>query len=172
MAEEFVKKLADDWYFNIGKRIMEKALGAMNADNDLFTRFNRTSSYKVKRFTYATNVKQVWKSESFPTIWMTQLDPIEVGNDLTGDHINAVRVTVEVRVYDNVSYQRCLILLSPIIKTFKQYGFSVTQFPRFSNEGTNVVVGTIRCSRVVGEGDVDLTHNIVKVDTSKQDADQ
>lgn len=134
------------WYLNVARNVMSKIKGSFDKKAKVVQ--------NVAPDTLAT----------FPCIFYTQLNPIEVGQDLTNTEINAINCTVEVRGYVNTGdYSDCKKLLEPVIQGFKSYGFNIPMFPVYTKT-ENVVQGVLRFRRIVGAEDKDLTYTIRKTE--------
>lgn len=137
------KKFDKHWYTNVGQFVMLQTLPKLQSGVKLVE--------DVAPDTPA----------SFPTIFYTQLNPVEIGQDLENREINAIDCTVEVRGYVNTGKSSdCKRLLNPVIEGFKRYGFNVSMFPIYS-KSRNTVEGIVRFRRVIGAGDTDLTYRTV-----------
>lgn len=88
----------------------------------------------------------------FPTLYLHELQPIEAGNDLVNDGVNAVISTMEVQVWSNVSETECKAILADAVLEMKRFGYSVTMFPdvRTNNK---ISWGAARFRRTIGAGD-------------------
>lgn len=87
----------------------------------------------------------------FPTCYIHELEPAELGNDLHGISINAVLETMECVVYSRDKKETKLILQECTYQ-MKQLGFTVTAMPIISTSD-NVHNGVARFRRVVGSDD-------------------
>lgn len=88
----------------------------------------------------------------FPTLYLHELQPVEVGMDLTNESVNAVMSTVEIQVWSNISEYDCKEIFSAVIIEMKRMGFNVTMFPSVQTD-SKIAWGAARFRRVVGAGD-------------------
>ena len=90
----------------------------------------------------------------FPTWYLHELSPVETGQDVTNDFVNAVIETIEVQVYAK-SKEDCSLIMTETVVQMKVLKFNVTAMPIITSD-TNVFTGVARFRRVVGAGDTDL----------------
>lgn len=141
----FVKVLDKYWYLNVADKVMYSIQNTFD-----------------KKANVVANVSPDTLA-SFPSIFYTQLNPLERGQDLTNETINAIDCTIEVRGYVNTGKDKdCKALLEPVIEGFKKFRFNVTTFPIYTKQD-NVVRGVVRFNRIVGADDKDLTYKVQKV---------
>lgn len=91
----------------------------------------------------------------FPTIYIHELPGMELGQDLEGQTINAVRETIQVDVTSNKNYSECRKIMPKITDIYKQMRFSVAGTPQYSVNGGTYICN-MRFSRVFGAGDTIL----------------
>lgn len=89
---------------------------------------------------------------NFPTMYIHELQPVEMGNDLVNQTVNAVLSTFEIQVWDNVSEKNCRDILTASILEMKKLGFSVTMFPNVTTD-SKIAWGVARFRRMIGAGD-------------------
>lgn len=95
----------------------------------------------------------------FPTVAITQLEPLERGQDLDNTTINAILSTFQIMVTDNESRERCRKVLNECLRLMKAYRFNVIGMPIFTKTDTDsgrLYQGVIRCRRLIGNGDKDF----------------
>lgn len=92
---------------------------------------------------------------SFPTLYVHMLPPMEMGNDLQNESVNAIRATFELQVFSNKSETECRKIMNACIKEMKKLRFNVSMFPdpQIIN---GVYVALARFTRVIGAGDSDI----------------
>ena len=88
----------------------------------------------------------------FPTMYLHELQPVEEGNNLVNDGVNAMLYTAEIQVWSNVSETECRAILSDAILEMKRMGFSVTMFPSVQTDN-KIAWGAARFRRMIGAGD-------------------
>lgn len=91
----------------------------------------------------------------FPTVYIHELPGMELGQDLEGQTINAVRETIQVDVTSNKNHSECKKIMSKITDIYKQMRFSVTGTPQYDVNGGTYICN-MRFSRVFGAGDTIL----------------
>lgn len=89
---------------------------------------------------------------NFPTMYIHELQPVETGNDLVNQTVNAVLSTFEIQVWDNVSEKNCKDILTAAILEMKKLGFSVTMFPNVTTD-SKIAWGVARFRRMIGAED-------------------
>ena len=89
---------------------------------------------------------------SFPTLYLHELQPVEVGMDLTNESVNAVNSTIEIQVWTNTKELDCKNILTQAIFEMKRMGYNVTMFPSVVTD-SKIKWGVARFSRIVGSGD-------------------
>lgn len=88
----------------------------------------------------------------FPTLYLHELAPVETGNDLDNQTINAVIETIEIQVWTNGTEEDCRKLISAAVLEMKRMRFNVTGFPDVQTDN-KVAFGIARFRRVFGKGD-------------------
>lgn len=89
---------------------------------------------------------------NFPTMYIHELQPVEMGNDLVNQTVNAVLSTFEIQVWDNVSEKNCRDILTASILEMKKLGFNVTMFPNVTTD-SKIAWGVARFRRMIGAED-------------------
>ena len=89
---------------------------------------------------------------TFPTLYIHELSPAEMGNDLDNTTINAVLSTMEIQVWTNTKETDCKKIISDAIAVMKQLRYSVSMFQNVTTL-SNTQMGIARFRRVVGQGD-------------------
>lgn len=90
----------------------------------------------------------------FPTWYLHELQPLEVGQDLENTTVNAVMETIEIVVYAKTKSDASKIMTETIIQ-MKALAFIITMMPITSSDG-NVYSSVARFRRLIGSGDVDI----------------
>lgn len=88
----------------------------------------------------------------FPTLYLHELQPVELGEDLVNDGVNAVLSTMEIQVWSNVSETECKAIIADAVLEMKRFGYSVTMFPDVRTDN-KIAWGAARFRRVIGAGD-------------------
>lgn len=102
-----------------------------------------------------TTVNQVSTPSKFPTLYLHELKPVELGNDLYGRQIAALLYTLEIQVYSDVSETDAKEIMARAIVEMKQMGFEVREFP---DVGTSNKISTAiaRFRRTIAYADKDI----------------
>lgn len=90
----------------------------------------------------------------FPTFYLHELSPVEFGQDITNNTINAITETIEIIVYTK-NRQQCKKIINEAVVQMKALGFDITMMPIITTD-QNVYDGVARFRRIVGSGDADL----------------
>jgi len=97
----------------------------------------------------STNQNQV---TAFPTLYIHELTPVEAGNDLNNQTINAVLETIEIQIWTNDTEAECRQLMSAAIVEMKRMRFNCTAFPNIQTDN-KIAFGIARFRRMIGSGD-------------------
>lgn len=88
----------------------------------------------------------------FPTLYLHELEPVEAGQDLNNQSVNAVVETIEIQVWTNETEEICREILSAAITEMKRMRFNVTGFPNVHTDN-KIALGIARFRRLIGQGD-------------------
>lgn len=88
----------------------------------------------------------------FPTLYLHELQPVEAGNDLVNESVNAVLSTIEIQVWTNVSEKDCKDIITAAVLEMKRLGYNVTMFPSVQTD-SKIAWGAARFRRMVGSCD-------------------
>lgn len=88
----------------------------------------------------------------FPTLYLHELQPVEAGNDLVNESVNAVLSTIEIQVWSNVSEKDCKDIITAAVLEMKRLGYNVTMFPSVQTD-SKIAWGAARFRRMVGSCD-------------------
>lgn len=89
---------------------------------------------------------------AFPTLYIHELSPVEAGNDLNNQTINAVLETIEIQIWTNETEAECRQLMSAAIFEMKRMRFNCTAFPNIQTDN-KIAFGIARFRRMIGSGD-------------------
>lgn len=89
---------------------------------------------------------------TFPTLYLHELQPLEVGQDLQNESVNAIRCTIEIQVWTNTTEQDCRNILDSAVAEMKRFRFNISAMPIIQT-ANKISWGVIRCTRVIGNGD-------------------
>ena len=89
---------------------------------------------------------------AFPTLYIHELTPVETGNDLENQTINAVIETIEIQIWTNETEEECRRLMSAAIIEMKRMRFDCTAFPSIQTYN-KIAFGIARFRRIIGSGD-------------------
>lgn len=95
---------------------------------------------------------------SFPTMFLHELEPIESGQDLTNESVNAVLSTIEIQVWTNTTETECRKIISEAVTQMKALQFNIIAMP-VVQINDKIAWGTIRCRRMIGNGDKIINHS-------------
>lgn len=88
----------------------------------------------------------------FPTLYLHELQPLEVGQDLTNETVNAIRCTIEIQVWVNTTEQNCRNILNDATLEMKRLHFNISAMPIVQTTD-KIAWGVIRCTRIIGNSD-------------------
>ena len=89
---------------------------------------------------------------TFPTLYLHELQPLEVGQDLTNDTVNAIRCTIEIQVWTNTTEADCRKILNSAVTEMKQFRFNISAMPMVQTKD-KISWGVIRATRIIGNSD-------------------
>ncbi len=89
----------------------------------------------------------------FPTVYLRRLQGAERGQDLDGTRVNAMLVTFQVEVTDNVSDTRAQEVADSVCAVMKSMRFQILGEPFPDNTQKGVYRNVARYQRLVGYGD-------------------
>lgn len=105
--------------------------------------------YPNTNFTTSDRVPQ---NPQFPTVYVHELASNELGQDLDGTTINAIRSTIRIEVTDNESMENVTEVMNNVLSTMKSMRY-IAVMPEFQNDNSVYrKVATFR--RVVGMNDI------------------
>lgn len=88
----------------------------------------------------------------FPTLYLHELNPLEQGQDLENNEINAIMHSIEIQVFSNKSETEVRNIMASAIAEMKKLRYSVTLFPDPTT--TNKVSSAVaRFRRVIARGE-------------------
>lgn len=127
----------DDWYSQIQSKVFTQV------------------QYMLKK-TYPS-LKCTTKNESetpasFPTLYLHELQPLEVGQDLTNTSVNGIRCTIEIQVWTNTTEEDCRKILNSAVTEMKQMRFNISAMPIVQTKD-KIAWGVIRATRIIGNSD-------------------
>lgn len=99
-----------------------------------------------------TNKEQTDKKANFPTVLVTVLPMVERGQDLKGDSINAVLLTVQIDVSTNTTKKEAQEIAYAVISILKTKYFNVIALPNATIDG-DICRSVSRARRIIGSGD-------------------
>lgn len=117
----------------------------------VFTQVSYMLKKKYPNLNCTTKGENVGTSK-FPTMYMYELQPLEVGNDLENVTINAVQSTIEIQVYTKNDEALCKEIMSEATLEMKRFRFNVIAMPIVST-ADSITSGVARYRRIVGSGD-------------------
>lgn len=93
----------------------------------------------------------------FPNVFFQQLQPVEQGQTLDGNNINAMLDTVQITVTTNTSKSDANKVAWACVDALKSIRYDMVMLPIYSiqtKESTRIHTFTFRARRIVGDGDV------------------
>ena len=129
--------MSDNWFSKIQSKIFSQV------------------QYMLKKKYSSLNCTTKNESETpakFPTLYLHELAPLEVGQDLSNKSVNAIRCTIEIQVWTNTTETDCRDILTDATLEMKRYQFNISAMPIVQTSG-KISWGVIRCTRVIGAGD-------------------
>ena len=129
--------MADNWYSKIQSKIFSQVQYMLKKK---YTNLNCTTSNESE-----TPAK-------FPTLYLHELTPLEVGQDLTNLSVNAIRCTIEIQVWTNTTETDCRNILSDATSEMKRLNFNISALPIVQTKD-KISWGVIRCTRIIGAND-------------------
>ena len=93
------------------------------------------------------------KEPTFPTVYIKRLPGAEREQDLDGTSVNAMLVTFQVEVTDNVSDTRAQEVADSVCAVMKSMRFQILGEPFPDNTQSGIYRNIARYQRVVGYGD-------------------
>lgn len=115
----------------------------------LKVRVPKLTNYKYPNMSFTNEISD--KTPSFPNVYVMELQPSEVGNDLENNQIHALRDTIQIEVSTNVSKAEARTVMNACITAMKalRYSLVVDTYAKVDNLHRYV----IRMRRIVGSGD-------------------
>lgn len=92
------------------------------------------------------------RPSKFPTLYMHELQPVEIGQDLTNESVNAIRCTIEIQVWTNSTEYECRNILNEAVKEMKRFRFNISALP-IVETSDQINWGVIRATRNIGASD-------------------
>lgn len=91
----------------------------------------------------------------FPALYVHLLPPLEVGQDLTNESVNAINATFEMQVYSNKSETQCTKIMNAVIKQMKALHFNISMFPD-PQSSEKKYFAIARFNRIIAGGDKEI----------------
>lgn len=88
----------------------------------------------------------------FPTLYLHELTPVEAGNDLDNQIVNAVIETIEIQVWTNKTEEDCRKIFAAVLNEMKRMRFNITAFPAIQTDN-KIAYGIARFRRIIGKDD-------------------
>lgn len=127
----------DDWYLQIQSRV--------------FTQIQYMMKKKYPDLNCTTR-NQNGLPAIFPTLFLHELTPVERGQDLTNETVNAVLSTIEIQVWTTTTENNCRQIIGEAVTQMKKLQYNIIGMP-IVEEDDKVNWGVIRCRRMIGNGD-------------------
>lgn len=99
-----------------------------------------------------TTVNENPNPADFPCLYLHELDPIERGNDLYNDSVNAVLHTIEVQVWTNEGQTSCKNIINTAVLELKRLRYNIIMLPTVKTS-SGISWGVLRARRIIGSAD-------------------
>ena len=113
--------------------------------------FPKNLKTKYPNISFTTS-DRVADNPQFPTVYIHEMSSQELGRDLSGTTISAIRSTFQIEVYDNNSMDNAHTVMSSVIAIMKKMRYEVISMPEFKNS-TETYRSVARFRRVIGSGE-------------------
>ncbi len=123
----------------------------LQVQSKVFTQIQYMMKKKYSKLNCTTKNENGLPAE-FPTLYLHELDPIERGQDLTNETVNAVLSTIEIQVWTNTTEDDCRKIMAEAVNQMKKLQFNIIGMP-FVMTSDKISHGVMRCRRMVGNGD-------------------
>lgn len=134
--------MASTWYSQIESSIFTYLQYMMkNRQNAPYPRLNCTTK------------SQSTKPSEFPTLYIHNLNPVEMAQDLENDEVNALLATIEIQVFSNVSEKEANDIMTTAISLMKENRWNVTMFPD-PQTSDKISYAIARFRKLVTESDI------------------
>ncbi len=123
----------------------------MQIQNKVFTQIQYMMQKKYPNLKCTTRNENGLPAE-FPTLFLHELAPVELGQDLTNETVNAILATIEIQVWTNTTEDDCRSIIADALNQMKLLQFNVPEMP-LVEVSDRISWGVIRCKRMIGNGD-------------------
>ena len=123
----------------------------MQIQNKVFTQIQYMMQKKYPNLKCTTRNENGLPAE-FPTLFLHELAPVELGQDLTNETVNAILATIEIQVWTNTTEDDCRSIIAEALNQMKLLQFNVPEMP-LVEVSDRISWGVIRCKRIIGNGD-------------------
>ena len=123
----------------------------MQIQNKVFTQIQYMMQKKYPNLKCTTRNENGLPAE-FPTLFLHELAPVEIGQDLTNETVNAILATIEIQVWTNTTEDDCRSIIAEALNQMKLLQFNVPEMP-LVEVSDRISWGVIRCKRMIGNGD-------------------
>ena len=115
----------------------------------LMVRVPKLTEYRYPNMSFTNEPSD--KQPSFPNVYVHELEPTEVGNDLENQRLHAIRETVQIEVTTNVSKAEVKRVAAACMYAMKALRFSIVSDLYVKNNNVHKIV--IRVRRIIANGD-------------------
>ena len=123
----------------------------MQIQSKVFTQIQYMMKKKYAKLKCTTKNENGMPAE-FPTLYLHELEPIERGQDVTNETVNAVLSTVEIQVWTNTTEDDCRKIMAEAVDQMKKLQFNIIAMPVIKTND-KISWGVMRGRRMVGNGD-------------------
>lgn len=92
------------------------------------------------------------ETPSFPNVYIHELEPSEIGNDIANNKIHALRDTIQIEVSSNTSKADAKTVSNACIKAMKALRYNIVVSGVYTKTN-NIHRFVFRARRIVGSGD-------------------
>ena len=139
--------VSDTWFASIESTVLTYL------DYELSSRSG--APYPKLNCTTSSQAESIPDLTTFPTLYVHELEPFEIGQDLENVSVNAIRCSIEIQVFSNESESHCKEIITQALMVMKALRFNVTMFPD-PKTNNKVYYAIARFVRVIGSGDTDI----------------
>ena len=128
----------------------------INVEESVFSRVKNKYPAALKTKypdTFFTTSNRVAKEQTFPTVYIHEMQSQETARDLQQNTINAILATFQIEVTDNKSMSNATEVMNYVVSAMKTMRFEVLQIPEFNNN-PEIYRKIARFRRVIADGDV------------------
>lgn len=139
--------VSETWYSKIESYILTTLRYELTEKN--------SAPYPNLKCTTSNQAESLENVSDFPTMYIHMLPPLEIGEDLTNETVNAINCTFELQVFSDKSENECRNIITAGIQQMKKMHFNVEMFPDPRTIDKKYIAIT-RVNRVIASGDKEI----------------